>query len=187
MADAGDQPTRSEFGQRREFHRGDRRVAGHRGEDADADGEPLRAGQHRGRKARRGRVEAVLDHPQLVESVGLQALRRFDDETGGEFACEAHPEVWRRRRSHGSTVEDLGGARNEESPGRQLPAEAERTFRGSQADTSTIGRSAGVSLRLDLFTSPVSPFHEWSCVAGDAAFRSPGPVSRLAVRRHRSR
>ncbi len=45
-------------------------------------------------------------------------------------------------------------AENEESPGRQLPAEAERTVRGSQADTSTIGRSAGVSLRLDLIHRP---------------------------------
>ena len=50
-----------------------------------------------------------------------------------------------------------GEGENEESPGRKLSAETERSFRGSQADTSTIGRSAGVSLRLDLFTSPVSP------------------------------
>ena len=33
-------------------------------------------------------------------------------------------------------------------------------------DRSTTGRMSGVSLRLDLFTSPVAPFG----VAGDAAF-----------------
>jgi hypothetical protein len=73
------------------------------------------------------------------------------------------------------------------TPGRRQLAEAVRTFRGSQADTSTTGRSAGVSLRLDLFTSPVSSPHKWSVVAGDAAFRAVDPVARFLARRHRSR
>lgn len=57
------------------------------------------------------------------------------------------------------TVRPAPGPRfveNEESPGRVLRPKPLRPP-GLSVDTSTIGRSLGVSLRLDLNTSPVSP------------------------------
>ena len=100
------EPSRRELGQRGEFHRGHRRVSGDGGEDADADREPLGSGERGGGQARGGRVETVLDHPQLVEPVGLQALRRLDDEPRREFPWEAHAEVRVSGRSHPPTVDD---------------------------------------------------------------------------------
>ena len=73
----------------------------------------------------------------------------------------------------------VGKPANESAPSgdRLSPAH----LSGLLVDRSTTGRTSGVSLRLDLFTSPVSPFG----VAGDAAFTDSTPVPRHRPRWHR--
>ena len=78
--------------QRRDLHRGDRRVAGHGRQDAEADLQPLGHRQRRGRQRRGGRVEAVLDDPELVGAALVQLAGDLEDERRREGAVEAHPD-----------------------------------------------------------------------------------------------
>ena len=66
------------------------------------------------------------------------------------------------------------GPKKAGSPGRCCQLSPAPPSGAPKWDISTIGRTSGVSLQLDLFTSPVSPFGG----AGDALF-GPDPVARF--------
>ena len=81
-------------------------VAGDGREDADADGEALGAGQRGRRQADAGGVEAVLDHPQLVDTAGIEPLGERGDQAGRELTREAHADA-HGACSHDGTAGDM--------------------------------------------------------------------------------
>ncbi len=74
----------------------------------------------------------------------------------------------RSSRSAGDLAQISGRSPETKAPRSALRAFACAPSGAARVDRSTTGRMSGVSLRLDLFTSPVSPCG----VAGDAAFRT---------------
>ena len=93
VADAALDPTGGEAGKRRQLHRRRRRVAREGRQDADADGEAFGVGQGRRRQGDAGRVEAVLDHPQLVDAAGFEPFGELDDERRFQLARKADAET----------------------------------------------------------------------------------------------
>ena len=76
VPDPGEETAGRDVGERGDLHRGDRRVPGDRRQDADTDVELVGHRQRGGRKADTGRVEAVLDDPELIDT------RRFEPPRG---------------------------------------------------------------------------------------------------------
>ena len=105
VADAREEPARGQRGQRGDLHRGDRRVAGDGGQDADTHAEPFGRRQRRGGQAHAGRVEAVLDDPQLIGAAIFELPGDVGDEARRERAVEAHADRGTNgRRAHQLTV-----------------------------------------------------------------------------------
>ena len=67
VAEADSQPGGIEFGHRGDLHRRERGIAGHRRHDAQADDQPVRAGQRGGYGGDPAGEETVLGQPELVE------------------------------------------------------------------------------------------------------------------------
>jgi hypothetical protein len=103
VPDAGQQPAGTEGVEGGEFHGRHRRRARDRRQDAHTDGEPLGSGDRRRGQAHPGRVEAVLDDPELIGAAGVEAAGEVGDERGRKGAIEAHSDLGARL-MHDQTV-----------------------------------------------------------------------------------
>ena len=92
MADPADHPSRCETGEGRQLHRQDRRVAADGRQDPEADVQTLGDGERRRRQRDPGGVEAVLDHPQLIDATGIGPRRDLADQAWVELTGKAHTE-----------------------------------------------------------------------------------------------
>jgi hypothetical protein len=68
VAEADSQPGGIKLGHRGDLHRRECGIAGHRRHDAQADGQPVRAGQRSGYGGDAASEETVLGQPELVEA-----------------------------------------------------------------------------------------------------------------------
>ena len=123
---------------RRDLHRRDRGVAGHCGQDSEADPQPVGDRQRRGGQTHAGREEVVLDNPQLVGAAVLEPSGEIGDQRRREGAVKAHPDLGPGGR-HGATVA------SGDADGGAIPTSRSRTWRCS-AHPAHPGEGVGSAL-----------------------------------------